>query len=149
MANDDVAQHPRSLSTVSAFKGGSFSCTPSRCSALDVCCARQSTGSARRGALQGRAGDSHRAAHSLRESAKAIATGHCFIIFLGEGFYPLNLLNTVKMVPEVWRIFCATANPTEVILAETEQRRAILGDIEGDDDILWRKNLLQQAGYKL
>jgi len=92
-----------------------------------------------------------------QKNAKAIAAGHSFIIFLGEGFYPLNVLNTVKMVPEVCRIFCATANPTEVILAETEQGRAVLGvvdgfcanDIEGDDDILWRKNLLRQIGYKL
>lgn len=92
-----------------------------------------------------------------QKNAKAIAAGHSFIIFLGDGFYPLNVLNTVKMVPEVCRIFCATANPTEVILAETEQGRAILGvvdgfcanDIEDDEDILWRKNLLRQIGYKL
>lgn len=92
-----------------------------------------------------------------RNNAKAIAAGHSFIIFLGDGFFPLNVLNTVKMVPEVCRIFCATANPTEVILAETEQGRAILGvvdgfcahDIEGDEDILWRKHLLRQIGYKL
>ena len=92
-----------------------------------------------------------------QKNAQAIAAGHCFIIFLGEGYYPLNVLNTVKMVPEVCRIFCATANPTEVILAETEQGRSVLGvvdgfcanDIEGSDDILWRKNLLRQIGYKL
>jgi adenosine/AMP kinase len=92
-----------------------------------------------------------------QKNAKAIAAGHSFIIFLGDGFYPLNVLNTIKMVPEVCRIFCATANPTEVVLAETEQGRAILGvvdgfcanDIEDDDDILWRKNLLRQIGYKL
>ena len=92
-----------------------------------------------------------------QRNAQAIGAGHSFIIFLGDGFYPLNVLNTVKMVPEVCRIFCATANPTEVILAETEQGRAILGvvdgfcahDIEGDEDILWRKNLLRQIGYKL
>lgn len=92
-----------------------------------------------------------------QKNAKAIAAGHSFIIFLSDGFYPLNVLNTVKMVPEVCRIFCATANPTEVILAETEQGRAILGvvdgfcanDIEGEEDILWRKNLLRQIGYKL
>lgn len=92
-----------------------------------------------------------------QKNAKAIAAGHSFIIFLGDGFYPLNVLNTIKMVPEVCRIFCATANPTEVVLAETEQGRAILGvvdgscatAIEGDDDILWRKNLLRQIGYKL
>ena len=92
-----------------------------------------------------------------QKNAKAIGAGHCFIIFLGEGFYPLNVLNTVKMVPEVCRVFCATANPTEVILAETEQGRGILGvvdglppqGIEGEGDIQWRKNLLRQIGYKL
>lgn len=92
-----------------------------------------------------------------QKNAKAIAAGHSFIIFLGDGFYPLNVLNTVKMVPEVCHIFCATANPTEVIVAETEQGRAVLGvvdgfcanDIERDEDILWRKNLLRQIGYKL
>ncbi|RAI63124.1 hypothetical protein DOZ80_28915 [Pseudomonas fluorescens] len=91
-----------------------------------------------------------------QKNAQAIAAGHSFIIFLGDGFYPLNVLNTLKMVPEVCRIFCATANPTEVVLAETEQGRAILGvvdgfranDIEGEEDILWRKNLLRQIGYK-
>jgi hypothetical protein len=92
-----------------------------------------------------------------RKNAMALAAGHCFIIFLGEGFYPLNVLNTVKMVPEVCRIFCASANPVEVILAETDQGRGVLGvvdgfrtkGIEGDDDIQWRKNLLRQIGYKL
>ncbi|MDP3796179.1 MAG: adenosine-specific kinase [Polaromonas sp.] len=92
-----------------------------------------------------------------RNNAKTLAAGHCFIIFLGEGFYPLNVLNTVKMVPEVCRIFCATANPTEVILAETEQGRGVLGVVDGfpakgvedEDDISWRKNLLRQIGYKL
>jgi hypothetical protein len=92
-----------------------------------------------------------------QQNAKAIAAGHCFLIFLGDGFYPLNVLNTIKMVPEVCRIYCATANPTEVILAETEQGRGVLGvvdgfspkGIEGDDDIVWRKNLLRQIGYKL
>jgi adenosine/AMP kinase len=92
-----------------------------------------------------------------QKNAAAIAAGHSFIIFLGDGFYPLNVLNTVKMVPEVCRIFCATANPTEVILAETEQGRAVLGvvdgfspkGIEGDDDIRWRKDLLRLIGYKL
>ncbi|AOE84764.1 adenosine-specific kinase [Pseudomonas sp. TCU-HL1] len=92
-----------------------------------------------------------------QKNAQAIAAGHSFIIFLGDGFYPLNLLNAIKMVSEVCRVFCATANPTEVIVAETEQGRGILGvvdglrvnDIEGDDDILWRKNLLRQIGYKL
>jgi uncharacterized protein len=92
-----------------------------------------------------------------QKNAQAIAAGHCFLVFLGEGFYPINVLNAVKMVPEVCRIFCATANPTEVILAETEQGRAILGvvdgyppeGVEGEDDIRWRKNLLRQIGYKV
>ncbi|RXZ42066.1 adenosine-specific kinase [Crenobacter cavernae] len=92
-----------------------------------------------------------------QKNAKAIDAGHSFIIFLGDGFYPLNVLNTVKMVPEVCRIFCATANPTEVILAETDQGRAVLGVVDGfstqgvedDDDIRSRKELLRQIGYKL
>ena len=92
-----------------------------------------------------------------QRNAQSIGAGHCFVIFLGDGFYPLNVLNTVKMVPEVCRIFCATANPTEVILAETEQGRAILGvvdgyppkGVEGEDDIQWRKTFLHQIGYKL
>ena len=66
-----------------------------------------------------------------RRNAAAIAAGHSFILFLGEGFYPLNVLNTLKMVPEVCRIFCATANPTDVIVAETEQGRGILGVVDG------------------
>jgi len=92
-----------------------------------------------------------------RKNAKAIAAGHCFILFLGEGFYPLNILNSIKMVPEVCRIFCATANPTQVIIAETEQGRGVLGVVDGfhsqgiedEGEIAWRKNLLRQIGYKL
>ena len=92
-----------------------------------------------------------------RKNAVAIAAGHSFILFLDEGFYPLNVLNTLKMVPEVCRIFCATANPTEVIVAETNQGRGILGvvdgsspkGVEGEDDIAWRKGFLWQIGYKL
>ena len=92
-----------------------------------------------------------------RTNAQALGAGHTFIIFLGDGFYPVNVLNAVKMVPEVCRIFCATANPTEVILAETEQGRGILGvvdgfrpkGVEGEADVAWRKNLLRQIGYKL
>jgi len=92
-----------------------------------------------------------------RTNAKAIAAGHTFIIFLAEDFYPLNVLNTIKMVPEVCRVFCATANPTEVVLAQTEQGRGVLGVVDGfqpkgteeEDEIKWRKNLLRQIGYKL
>jgi adenosine/AMP kinase len=92
-----------------------------------------------------------------RRNAQAIGAGHSFILFLGEGFFPVNILKAIQGVPEVCRIFCATANPTEVILAETEQGRAILGvvdgfspkGIEGEDDINWRKGFLRQIGYKL
>jgi len=92
-----------------------------------------------------------------KQNALALSAGHSFIIFLGEGFYPINVLNTVKMVPEVARIFCATANPVEVILAETAQGRGILGVIDGvktkgvedEDGIAWRKNFLRMIGYKL
>jgi len=92
-----------------------------------------------------------------RKNAQAVGAGHTFIVFLGEGFYPVNVLNAVKMVPEVCRIFCATANATEVILAETQQGRGIMGVVDGfspkgvEDgaEIAWRKNLLRQIGYKL
>lgn len=92
-----------------------------------------------------------------RTNALALSAGHSFIIFLGEGFYPVNVLNAVKMVPEVARIFCATANPTQVIVATTEQGRGILGvidgaltqGIEGEEDIAWRKDFLRMIGYKL
>ena len=55
------------------------------------------------------------------KNAMAIGAGHSFIVFLGDSYYPINVLNTIKDVPEVCRIFCATANPTEVVVAETEQ----------------------------
>jgi len=92
-----------------------------------------------------------------QKNAQAISAGHSFILFLGEGFYPVNILNTVKLVPEVCRIFCATANPTEVVIAETDHGRAILGvvdgskpmGIEGEEDIAWRKGFLRMIGYKL
>ncbi len=92
-----------------------------------------------------------------QKNAMAIGAGHSFIIFLGEGFFPVNVLNALKMVPEVCRIFCATANPTEVLMAQTEQGRGILGVVDGDSprgteteaDVNWRKGLLRQFGYKL
>jgi len=90
-------------------------------------------------------------------NALAIGAGHSFILFLGEGFYPINVLNAVKMIPEVARVFCATANPTEVMVAETEQGRGILGVVDGfppkgveeEEGITWRKNFLRMIGYKL
>lgn len=92
-----------------------------------------------------------------RQNASTIAAGHVFILFLGEGFFPINVLNALKMVPEVCRIFCATANPTQVLVAETEQGRGVLGvvdgfaprGIEGEEDIAWRKGFLRTIGYKL
>ncbi|MCX7681163.1 MAG: adenosine-specific kinase [Anaerolineae bacterium] len=92
-----------------------------------------------------------------RRNALALGAGHSFIIFLGAGFYPINVLNAVKAVPEVCHIFCATANPVEVIIAETEQGRGILGvvdgvrtkGIEGEEDVAHRKNFLRAIGYKL
>jgi uncharacterized protein len=91
------------------------------------------------------------------QNAQTISAGHSFILFLGEGFYPINVLKAVQNVTEVVRIFCATANPTEVIIAQTEQGRGILGVIDGfaskgvedDDGIAWRKGLLRRFGYKL
>jgi len=91
------------------------------------------------------------------KNALALAAGHAFIVLLGEGFYPINVLNAIKMVPEVCRIFCATANPVEVIVAETEQGRGILGVVDGlsskgietEKDLEERKGLLRALGYKL
>jgi adenosine/AMP kinase len=91
-----------------------------------------------------------------KKNALAIGAGHSFILFLGEGFYPINILNAVKNVPEVARIFCATANPTQVLVAESEQGRGILGVIDGsapkgiEDEAEkdWRKSFLRMIGYK-
>lgn len=90
------------------------------------------------------------------KNALAIGAGHSFILFLGEGYYPINVLNAVKNVPEVCHIFCATSNPTEVIVAETEQGRGVLGVIDGfppqgveaEEDVVWRKGFLRMIGYK-
>lgn len=84
-----------------------------------------------------------------------IGCGHMFFIAL-EQAYPINVLNQIKNVPEVCRIFCATANPLEVIVAQTKLGRALLGivdgaspkAVEGEDDVVWRKDLLRKIGYK-
>jgi adenosine/AMP kinase len=89
-------------------------------------------------------------------NAMEVGAGHSFIIFLGEGYFPINILNPLKMVPEVCHIFCATANPTDVIVMEVGNGRAILGvcdgespkGIEGEEDITWRKDFLRMIGYK-
>jgi len=92
-----------------------------------------------------------------KQNALALSAGHSFIIFLGAGFYPLNVLNAIKNVPEVARVICATANPTQVIIAETEQGRGILGVVDGfkskgiedEEGIAWRTQLLRRIGYKI
>jgi len=92
-----------------------------------------------------------------KRNALALSAGHSFILFLGPGSFPLNVLNTIKMIPEVCGIFCATANPVEVVIAETDQGRGIMGVIDGGKskgvedtkDITWRKDLLRKIGYKL
>jgi len=90
------------------------------------------------------------------KNAKNVGAGHFFIIFLKDAF-PINVLNKIKMVPEVVRIFAASANPMEVVVYETEQGRAVLGvvdgfspkGVEGKEDIKKRKELLRKFGYKL
>jgi adenosine/AMP kinase len=92
-----------------------------------------------------------------KRNALALAAGHSFIIFLGAGFFPISILNAIKMVPEVCRIYCPTANPVEVVIAETDQGRGIMGVIDGGKSqgvedasgIAWRKQLLRKIGYKL
>ena len=92
-----------------------------------------------------------------KENALALSTGHAFIVMLGEGLYPINFLDRIKKVPEVCRVFCATANPTQVIIAETEQGRGIMGVIDGikskgvesGQDVEKRKGFLRMIGYKL
>lgn len=91
-----------------------------------------------------------------KKNAHAIGAGHSFILFLGDGYFPLNVLNAIKNVPEVARVFCATANPTEVLVAQTEQGRGILGVVDGfsprgvedEEGISWRKDFLRTIGYK-
>ncbi|MEN6561440.1 MAG: adenosine-specific kinase [Acidobacteriota bacterium] len=90
------------------------------------------------------------------KNAMDIGAGHSFLIFMTGGF-PVNILNAVKAVPEVCGIFCATANPAEIVVAETSQGRAILGVVDGvrpkgvEDaaGIAWRKGFLRKIGYKL
>lgn len=91
------------------------------------------------------------------ENALAVGAGHSFFLFLGDGLFPVNVLATVRAVPEVCRIYCATANPVQVIVAQTAQGRAVLGVVDGagplgletEADIAERRGLLRALGYKL
>ena len=91
-----------------------------------------------------------------KKNAQAIGAGHSFILFLAEGYFPLNILNVIKAVPEVAHIYCATANPTEILVMQTDQGRGILGVVDGsspkgienEEDIAWRRDLLRKIGYK-
>lgn len=90
-----------------------------------------------------------------KKNAELVGAGHTFFIFM-ESAFPINILNAVKAVPEVCRVYCATANPTQVLVAQTEQGRAVVGVVDGfkpkgfeqDEDIAWRKDLLRKLGYK-
>ena len=113
------------------------------CEASDVCLVRHS-------------GTENELIALAQKNALTIGAGHSFIIFLRDMF-PVNILNSIRIVPEVCRIYCATANPVEVVVAQTDQGRAILGvvdgfspkGIEGEQDIAKRKSFLRAIGYKL
>ncbi|MGQ9470207.1 MAG: adenosine-specific kinase [Candidatus Aminicenantales bacterium] len=100
-------------------------------------------------------GNDEKLVELAKKNALNIAAGHSFIIFMENG-YPVNILNSIKNVPEVCGIFCATANPVEVIIAETETGRGILGvidglktkGVEGEEDIKYRQDFLRKIGYK-
>lgn len=112
------------------------------CEASDVCLVRYS-------------GTDESLISLARENAFKLAAGHSFIIFM-QDMFPVNILKAVQAVPEVCRIFCATANPVQVVIAETQQGRGILGVIDGfaskgienENDIAKRKSLLRTIGYK-
>jgi adenosine/AMP kinase len=88
-------------------------------------------------------------------NAQALSAGHTFVVIL-QNAYPINVLGAIRNVPEVCSIFCATANPVEIILAQSEQGRGVLGVIDGsspkgverEPDITWRHDLLRKIGYK-
>ena len=102
-----------------------------------------------------RAGNDEELVALAVRNALAVGAGHSFVVFLREGF-PVNVLNALKQVPEVCRIDCATANPVEVVVAETAQGRGILGVVDGssprgvetDEDVTERKALLRRLGYR-
>jgi adenosine/AMP kinase len=89
------------------------------------------------------------------KNAQALACGHTFVVVLA-GAYPINVMSAIRNVPEVCSIFCATANPVEIIVAVTEQGRGVMGvvdgappkGVEGAEDVAWRRDLLRKIGYK-
>ena len=91
-----------------------------------------------------------------QDNALEIGAGHSFIVLIKDAF-PINVLNAIKVIPEVCTIYCASANPAQVIIAETDMGRGILGVIDGakpkgietSEDIIWRKEFLRKVGYKL
>ena len=107
-------------------------------------------------ALVRRSGNDEALVELATRNALAVAAGHSFFIFLENGF-PVNILNVIKAVPEVCRVYCATANAAEVVVAECGNGRAILGvvdgcspkGVEGEQDVLARLRFLRQIGYKL
>ena len=102
------------------------------------------------------AGNDDRLTELAKKNALSLAAGHSFIIFMEQGF-PINILNAVKNVAEVCRVYCATANPVEVLVAETDLGRGILGVIDGEkskgvetaEDVRKRKDFLRMIGYKM
>jgi adenosine/AMP kinase len=102
------------------------------------------------------AGNDQNLIELAQKNAMNIRAGHTFLIMMESGF-PISILNTVKQVPEVCRVFCATANPTQVVIAESDQGRAVLGVVDGfptrgietEQDIMNRHALLRDFGYKL
>ena len=103
-----------------------------------------------------RAGNDDELIELATRNALAIGAGHAFVVFLREGF-PVNVLNQVKQVPEVCSVYCATANPVEVLVAQTERGGGILGVVDGEPplgveteaDVTARRELLRRIGYKL
>ena len=102
------------------------------------------------------AGNDEKLIGIAKKNATSLSCGHCFLLFM-EGGFPINILNAIKALPEVCTVYCASANPVEVVVAETEQGRGILGVIDGirtkgtetEADIKARKEFLRTIGYKL
>lgn len=144
-----ILGHSHFIKTVEDLHEAIFNTVPGAkfglafCEASDVCLIRHS-------------GTDPELVDLAQKNAMSIGAGHSFIIFLRDMF-PVNILNAIRMVPEVCRIFCATANPVEVVVAQTMQGRAILGVVDGfsprgiesEEDIVRRKEFLRAMGYKM